>query len=153
MVFVKERFDGSSGKTWSNWLPWALLAEALFLAITNVPYNVGDVCDGEEEGSGKKCMARVMRIGGMIVGLLVLTSGEEEDLIKASHSNSQLEPLSSPPVEDVLEDTDSLDSSDSEPPAFLEFVHVRAKTLFDALHQRGAESPQAFSRDQICAMV
>ena len=81
-------------------------------------------------------------VGGMIVGLLVLTSGEQ-DLIKASHSNSQLEPLSSPPVEDVLEDTDSLDSSDSEPPAFLEFVHVRAKTLFDALHQRGAESPQA----------
>ena len=95
-------------------------------------------------------------IGGMIVGLLVLTSGEE-DFIKASHGNSQLEPLASPrrsPVEDVREDTDSLvDSSDSEPPAFLEFVHVRAKTLFGALHQRGSESPQAFSRDQICAMV
>ena len=103
-----------------------------------------------------KLAGYLLCIGGMIVGLLVLTSGEEEDLIKASHSNSQLEPLSSPrmsPVEDVLEDTDSLDSSDSEPPAFLEFVHVRAKTLFDALHQRGAESPQAFSRDQICAMV
>ena len=81
----------------------------------------------------------------------------EEDLIKASHSNGQLEPLSSPrmsPVEDVAEDTASLvDSSDSEPPALLEFVHAGAKTLFDALHRQGCESPQAFSRDQICSMV
>ena len=182
-MFVRECFDGSSGKAWSNWLPWALLAGALFFAITSVPYMARGMRQCEalfmvtvfqgsnilsnslsgvivlEEMDGEpwwKLAGYLLCIGGMIVGLLVLTSGEEEDLIKASHSNSQLEPLSSPrmsPVEDVLEDTDSLDSSDSEPPAFLEFVHVRAKTLFDALHQRGAESPQAFSRDQICAMV
>eukprot|EP00439_Symbiodinium_sp_Y106_P068867 s2465_g11.t1 len=94
-------------------------------------------------------------IGGMIVGLLVLTSGE--DLIKASHSNGQLEPLSSPrmsPVEDVAEDTASLvDSSDSEPPAFMDFVHAVAKDPFEhALCRQVSEdaslygTPGAFDR-------
>ena len=182
-VFFKECFDGGCGNTWSNWLPWALLAGALFFAVTNVPYMARGMRQYEalfmvtvfqgsnilsnslsavivlEEMDGEpwwKLAGYFLCIGGMIVGLLVLTSGEE-DLIKASHSNGQLEPLSSPrmsPVEDVAEDTASLvDSSDSEPLALLEFVHAGAKTLFDALHRQGCESPQAFSRDQICSMV
>ena len=89
-------------------------------------------------------------IVGMIVGLLVLTSGEEEPL-KASHGNSQWSPLSSPrmsPVEDV-EDTASPMSSDSEPPAIWQFVHSRAKTLVGYVVATGAELPH----DHIDSMV
>ena len=100
-------------------------------------------------------------IGGMIMGLLVLTSGEE-DLTKASHSNGQLEPLSSPrmsPVEDVAEDTASLvDSSDSETPAFMDFVHAVAKDPFEhALCRQVSEdaslygTPGAFDRPRAIA--
>ncbi|OLP83717.1 hypothetical protein AK812_SmicGene35493 [Symbiodinium microadriaticum] len=165
-VFAKECFTGSCAQTWSNWLPWAIAAGALFFAIASVPYMARGMRQYEAlfmvtvfQGSSilLNSLSAVIVLGemdgepwwklagyfscivGMIVGLLVLTSGEEEPL-QASHGNSQLSPLSSPrmsPVEDV-EDTASLISSDSEPPAIWQFVHSRAKTLVGYVVATGA---------------
>ena len=167
---------GTCAQTWSNWLPWAIGAGALFFAIASVPYMARGmrhydalfmvtVFQGSsillnslsavillQEMDGEpwwKLAGYFSCIGGMIVGLLVLTSGEE-DPFKTSHGNNQLSPLPSPrmsPVEDV-EDTASLISSDSEPPAILQFVHARAKTLFSYV-ATGAEMPH----DHIDSMV
>ncbi|CAE7394596.1 unnamed protein product [Symbiodinium necroappetens] len=176
-VFAKECFTGSCAQTWSNWLPWAIAAGALFFAIASVPYMARGMRQyealfmvtvfqgssillnslsavivlGEMDGEPWWKLAGYFScIAGMIVGLLVLTSGEKEPL-KASHGNSQWSPLSSPrmsPVEDV-EDTASPMSSDSEPPAIWQFVHSRAKTLVGYVVATGAELPH----DHIDSMV
>ena len=76
-------------------------------------------------------------IGGMILGLLVLTYGEEPSIKGASQAH--LEPLSpipmtppAAPPSPEREDT-SLVSSESEPPAFMDFVHAVAKDPFEHL--------------------
>ena len=66
-----------------------------------------------------KLVGYFLCIGGMILGLLVLTLGEED---ADKTSQGQLEPM---PVE---EETSLF--SDSEPRTFMEFVHAGAKALF-----------------------
>ncbi|CAE7641986.1 tas [Symbiodinium sp. CCMP2592] len=141
-VFVKDCFNGSCGKTWSNWLPWLISAGAAFFAITNVPYMqramrkyealfVVTVFQGSSILTNSLSAVIVLRemdgepwwtfvgyflcIGGMIVGMLVLTRGEEDDGVKASHGQS---PTAS-----------RVSSGDSLPPAFVEFVHAGTKIL------------------------
>ena len=62
-------------------------------------------------------------IGGMIVGMLVLTRGEEDDGVKPSHGNSHTASL--------------VNSGDCLPPAFMECVHAGTKIL-GTLYYAGA---------------
>ncbi|CAE7364808.1 NIPA2 [Symbiodinium sp. CCMP2456] len=166
-VFAKECFTGTCAQTWSNWLPWAIAAGALFFAITSVPYMARGMRQYEalfmvtvfqgssillnslsavivlEEMDGEpwwKLAGYFSCIAGMIVGLLVLTSGEEDPL-KASDGNNQLSPLSSPRMSAVEDVEDTASSSDSESPALLQFVQSRAKTLVGYIVATGAELP------------
>ena len=128
-VFAKECLDGDCG-VWHDWLSWAVLAGAVFFAVTNVPYMARGMRQYEAlfmvtvfQGSNIlsnslsavivleemdrepwwKLIGYFSCIGGMILGLLVLTYGEEASIsIKASHSH--LEPLTpmSPPLPEKL---------------------------------------------------
>ena len=146
---------------WSNWLPWAVLAGAIFFAISNVPYMARGMRQYEalfmvtvfqgsnvlsnslsavivlEEMDGEpwwKLAGYFSCIGGMILGLLVLTYGEEPSI-----KHAPMEPPTPTPVSPLVpqekeeESQASLMSSDSEPPAFMDFVHAVAKDPFEHL--------------------
>ncbi|OLQ11009.1 hypothetical protein AK812_SmicGene5206 [Symbiodinium microadriaticum] len=141
-VFLKDCFNGSCGKTWGNWLPWLISAGAAFFAIANVPYMqralrkyealfIVTVFQGSSILTNSLSAVIVLReldgepwwkllgyffcIGGMIVGMLVLTFGEEDDAVKTSRGDSHHAGL--------------VKSSDSKSSAIMEFVHVGAKIL------------------------
>ena len=37
-VFLKECIEGSCGTTWSNFIPYTMVAGAVFFAVANVPF-------------------------------------------------------------------------------------------------------------------
>ncbi|CAE7243991.1 unnamed protein product [Symbiodinium sp. CCMP2456] len=156
-VFVKDCFNGSCGITWGNWLPWLISAGAAFFAITNVPYMqramrkyealfIVTVFQGSSILTNSLSAVIVLReldgepwwklagyflcIGGMIMGMLVLTLGEE-DGVKTSHGDSH--------------PSGCLKSSNSKTSVIMEFVHAGTKIL-GTVYYAGA-GPRLHSRN------